>query len=176
MIDLYFFDTDCISTFLHIGRQDILVSLYNTRIHVPSFVYKELMHAPHIIISNFEEMKAFGNIIIDEITYGTEEAKLYTYLTKSAANNKRIGDGEAATIALAKYNNGVLASNNMKDISYYIDKYDLKHITTADILEKAVNDRIISIEDADSIWKEIMKNGDYMPDNSLSMYINRERK
>ena len=103
------------------------------------------MHAPDIIIiNNFEKMKESGNVFIDEIEYGTEECKLYTYLTQSSANNKKIGDGEAAAIALVKCNNGVLASNNMRDISYYIDEYGLKHTTTADILIEALEEGIIS--------------------------------
>lgn len=45
-----------------------------------------------------------------------------------------IGKGEAASISLAKEHNGIVASNNLSDIAYYIEKFKLKHITTGDIL------------------------------------------
>ena len=50
---------------------------------------------------------------------------------------KIIGKGEAAAIALAKTYNGIIASNNLKDISKYIEKYNLEHVATGDILVAA---------------------------------------
>ncbi|CCQ93181.1 hypothetical protein CULT_1240025 [[Clostridium] ultunense Esp] len=35
---------------------------------------------------------------------------------------------------MTKTNNGIVASNNLKDISSYISEFELKHITTGDIL------------------------------------------
>ena len=64
----------------------------------------------------------------------SEEYALYRELITYNGRNKVIGSGEAASISLAKKHNGVLGSNNLRDVSYYINKYSLKHITTGEIL------------------------------------------
>jgi hypothetical protein len=43
---------------------------------------------------------------------------------------KSIGSGEAAALVLARYNDGVIASNNFKDVSSYVQKFNLQHLTT----------------------------------------------
>lgn len=50
-----------------------------------------------------------------------------------------IGKGEAACIAMVKERGGTIASNNLKDVSAYVEKYGLEHITTGDILMNALN-------------------------------------
>ena len=56
---------------------------------------------------------------------------------------KIIGKGEAAAIALAKTYGGILASNNLKDISKYVTKYNLRHKTTGEILVVAIITRLL---------------------------------
>ena len=56
---------------------------------------------------------------------------------------KIIGDGEAASIALAKEYNGVIASNNLKDIAYYISKYNLSTIASQPVISNIINTNII---------------------------------
>lgn len=49
---------------------------------------------------------------------------LYRKLTTSPDKGYKIlGPGEAASIVLAKANNGIVASNNLKDIRLYINEY-----------------------------------------------------
>jgi len=36
------------------------------------------------------------------------------------------------------YLNVLVASNNLRDVMYYLEKYDIKHITTGDILKLAL--------------------------------------
>jgi hypothetical protein len=74
---------------------------------------------------------------IQNLDVGTEEYKLYETLIKGEKGMKQIGRGEASGIALAKKYNGILASNNYKDISPYIEKYKLKHTDTGQILVEA---------------------------------------
>lgn len=55
-----------------------------------------------------------------------------------------IGKGEAAGIAMVKGRGGTLASNNLKDVSFYVTKYGLQHTTTGEILIEAMNSGIIT--------------------------------
>ena len=45
-----------------------------------------------------------------------------------------IGKGEAMAIAFAKSNNGILASNNLKDIKRFVTAGDILNITSDDLL------------------------------------------
>ena len=81
---------------------------------------------------------------IKTIDAGTEEYKLYTSLVRGEKGKKSIGRGEASGIALAKTYNGILASNNYKDIAPYIEKYNLRHIDTGQILVEALRKELIT--------------------------------
>lgn len=86
---------------------------------------------------------------------------------------RKIDAGEAAAIALCISENGVLASNNMKDVAKYAEDYNLKHITTARVLNKAYEDGVINEETAERIWSEIISLDHKMPGNTFAEYQQR---
>lgn len=86
---------------------------------------------------------------------------------------KTIGKGEAAAIALAKTYNGIIASNNLKDISKYIVKYNLKHVATGDILVSALNKGYIDITTGDKIWSKMIAKRRILPTDSFTEYIKK---
>ena len=69
---------------------------------------------------------------------------------------KIIGAGEAAALAMAKECGGIIASNNLKDISGYICKYRLKHVTTADIMIEALRSGYINESQGNKIWNNML--------------------
>jgi predicted nucleic acid-binding protein len=119
LIKQLYFDTDCISSFLWVKRENILLSLFSGKIILPGDVFVELSNPsiPHIK-SKITQLKSNGDIITQQIMIGTEEYKLYDEMAISPpAGEKPIGKGEAAAIALAKANSGIVASNNLRDIN-----------------------------------------------------------
>ncbi|MEG0153703.1 MAG: hypothetical protein RR744_11130, partial [Cellulosilyticaceae bacterium] len=44
MTDEFFFDTDCLSSFLIVGQTNLITELYGGKIILPRQVYKELSH------------------------------------------------------------------------------------------------------------------------------------
>ena len=44
MTDRLFFDTDCLSSFLWVGQENLLLQLYQGRIVLPKQVFDELSH------------------------------------------------------------------------------------------------------------------------------------
>ena len=84
-----------------------------------------------------------------------------------------IGKGEAATITLARKYNGIVASNNTKDVKFLVKKYNLRHITTGDILVKAYKKGMISKDDGNLIWAKMLKRGRWLSANSFSDYLNK---
>jgi predicted nucleic acid-binding protein len=98
-----------------------------------------------------------GDAVIQPIFMNTSEYALYTKLT--SAPDKRhiiIGKGEAAAIALAFSSNGIVASNNMKDVAAYVAEFNLRHLTTGSILIKAFEESLITEQDGNQIWSMML--------------------
>ena len=142
MTEPLFFDTDCISAFLLVNNESILSKLFPGRIVIPKEVYDELSH-PSVnrvkgLKAQVDLMLQAGNATIESIMVGTDTYELYRKLTSHPdPGHKIIGRGEAASISLAKEKQGILASNNLRDISAYVTEYGLSHLTTGDIMKMA---------------------------------------
>ena len=174
MTDKLFFDTDCISAFLWVKEENILFKLYPGKIILPKLVFNELNNPsiPHIK-RKVNELCSNGDVATKEILVNTEEYKLYCELAISPPKGEKIiGKGEAAAIALAKIYNGVIASNNLKDISKYIDKYKLEYITSGDILVDALSKGYIDEVKGNEIWKNMIGKRRMLPTDTFTDYLN----
>ena len=106
------------------NNESILSKLFPGRVIISKEVYDELSH-PGVnrvkgLKAQVDIMVQSGAATIETIVVGTDTYKLYRKLTNSPDPGHRvIGRGEAASISLAKERNGILASNNLKDISVY---------------------------------------------------------
>lgn len=173
-----FFDTDCISSFLWVKRGDIIIDLFTGKIILPKPVYDELKNPiiPHIG-NEIDSMNTKEILEVLDIEVGSEAYEIYIELAIKPKDGRRpIGKGEAAAIALAKVNNGVIASNNLRDIMYYVEKYNLKHVTTGDILLKALNDKEITEDEGNCIWKKMLSKRRKLPTKTFSEYIKNKDK
>lgn len=141
------------------------------KLSIPTMLYKGDVYIPRIVYNEVTASRNYGyedqldryiNIgLIKLVDFDPfdETGKLYFQLTQNPEEGfKSIGRGEAAAIALAKNNQGVLASNNLNDISQYVKKYNLDHVTTGVIIHQAVQDEVITEEEAGKIWDEMVNN------------------
>lgn len=173
LIEEYFFDTDCISAFLWVHGECILTKLYAKHIILPAQVYKEISKVSHLR-KKVDTLITKGTLIIENMEVGSPEFQNYFQMTTNPEKGMRIiGSGEAACIAMAKERGGILASNNMRDISQYVKKYELKHVTTGDILIKALNTGIITEEDGNTIWSKMLRKKRWLPTKTFSDYLKR---
>ena len=173
MTDKLFFDTDCISSFLWVKKENILFKLYPGKVILPKQVYDELSNPsiPHIN-RRVDQLCLSEDISIEEILVNTVEFNLYYELTVAPPKGEKIiGKGEAAAIALAKTYGGILASNNLKDISKYVKKYDLEHMTTGDILVAALRKGYIDETTGNRIWSNMIVKRRMLPTNSFTEYL-----
>lgn len=173
MTDNLYFDTDCFTSFLMVQREDILVNLYLGKMILPRAVYIEFSHykarQQKILIDNMLRLKA---VSIREIPVGSDEYKLYNELAiNPPPGTKIIGRGEAAAIALSKTFGGILASNNMRDIKVYVDKFDLRHITTAGILKHAYNMGLIDETSGNIVWQDMLNKNRRLPADSFTHFL-----
>lgn len=172
MTDAIYFDTDCLSSFLWVKEFRILLSLFKGRIHIPYAVYVELSY-PSVkhFKTEIDSLIVKGVVFIDKFEPGSKEEEIYYRLVYNPENGKqKIGKGEASVIAFAKENDGTLASNNLKDVGFYIDYYKLKSLSTPTILLKAVSDRLLSDIEADLIWDKMTKKKQRFPYETFAEY------
>jgi len=161
LIETLFFDTDCISAFLWVDNESILSKLYAGRIVIPKQVYDELSHpgvnAIKSLKAQVDLLVQSGDARIETIIVGTDAYELYKKLTNNPERGHRIiGKGEAASIVLAKENKGILASNNLKDIDDYVKQFNIIHITTGDIMKKALEAGYIDEAQGNMIWANMI--------------------
>lgn len=177
MIDDLFFDTDCLSAFLWVNNTNILHELYGGKIVLPEPVYQELANPsiPHIK-QRADNMIRTKDISVKNIELNTEEYELYIQLVRGEEGQKRIGRGEAGGIALAKTYHGILASNNYKDIAPYIEKYNLRHIDTGQILTEALQKDLITEKEGNNIWNKMLAKKRKLPANTFSEYLMRQKE
>lgn len=173
MTNNIFIDTDCLSAFLWVRNESLLTKLYPGNIVIPKPVYDEIDRpALAWMKQRVDAVVASGMARIVEIKSGTEEFDLYYKLTQSPeAGYKIIGDGEASSIALAKTNNGIVASNNFKDIMQYIEEYKLEYTTTGLIMIDAYKRGFISEEQGNDLWAKMLSKRRKLGAQSFSEYL-----
>lgn len=173
MTKIVFFDTDCISSFLWTNTENLLIHCFGNDMIIPRQVYNEISKVPHLL-QKIDLMVTNGNLIIGDILINTDENALYLDMTdhRRGRSLPLIGRGEAAAIVLTKKNNGILASNNFRDVSHYVQLYKLKHISTSNIIHRVVNERIITITEADNIWTKMIEKRRRLPFATYSDYLN----
>ena len=67
-----------------------------------------------------------------------------------------------------------MGSNNLRDIQYYVDKFSLKHITTGDILVKAYEDNLITEDQGNIIWSEMLSKRRRIGANSFTEFFQKK--
>lgn len=171
MTDDYFFDTDCLSAFLWVNGESILEKLYPHRIILPSQVYDELNRVP-FLVNRVNIMLANDTANIGSMIADTDEYMDYVKMISSPDDgHKIIGRGEAAGIAMVKARGGILASNNLRDISDYVEEFNIAHITTGDILVEAYDQDVITEDEGNQLWTEMISKRRMLPTDTFSEYL-----
>jgi len=172
-----FFDTDCLSAFLWINDTNLLEQLYGGNIIIPGPVYQELSNPSIPHIKKRTDKLIDNNVAtIQEIETDKVEFQMYRTLIKGTKEQKAIGKGEAAGIALAKTYNGILASNNWKDVAGYVEKYNLRYIDTGHILMEGLEKCLITETQGNTIWEQMLKRKRMLPEKTFSEYLTKNKK
>lgn len=143
---------------------------------VPEQVYDELA-----VISRFkrsiDDMLKQKIIMVEHIDSGTKEDKLYLTLIMGAPPLRRvaIGKGESSSITLAKFDRGIVASNNLKDILFYIKKFHLSYLTTGDIMVNAYYKNYIDEGQGNAIWSEMLSNNRKIGANTFTVFLKQNK-
>lgn len=178
-------DTDFLSSFLWRNQFGIVTKVFaklGMDIVVPQVVMEELgysirtkdrLQTPLIRLNDKKEKAhGAGNVYIRDIDPFSEMGTKYEELKKN------MGQGESAAISMALYadeKTACLASNNLKDISQYVEDYEIVLWTTADVLVKAEELGIISHESAVKLWDKMYEDDLWLPERTYEEYIKRRK-
>ena len=174
-----FFDTDCLSSFLWVGREDIVLDLFPNLIVIPDQVYYELSKV-NFLKTKIDKLIKLKKVSIYSIYFGTKEYDLYLEMTNNpnhSITKMIIGKGEASAIALTITNkNSMLASNNLRDIMPYIRYYSIDYILTEDIMIEAFNKDLITETEGNDIWNKMLNKRRRLPYNSFTECLAKHTK
>lgn len=178
LTDRLFFDTDCLSSFLWTDRGCLLTQMYPGRIVVPEMVYDELRRVRQAKFNKrLDALLDSGDAERMDVDFGTATYSLFRKMTSCPdVGQPMIGRGEASAIALAKEHAGIVASNNFRDIRRYIRDLKLDYRSTGDILEEAYNDGLLSMEEAEDIWKTMLSEDCWIGADSFREYLDKPHK
>lgn len=168
-IEIYCFDSDCLSTFLSSNRMDILFKLIPApkNFIVPKQVFDELIkHSP--FQKRLNQYIVEKKFTIMEMPLSSNEIKTYLQLIKDPYS---IGRGEASAIALCHEHGYILASNNLRDVLELVDIYDINWVTTCNLIKFAFEKDFVDETQANVIWKKI-KTASLIPCSSFTKYYN----
>lgn len=179
MTEPLFIDNDCLSAFLWVDEEAILPELFPGRIILPEPVYNELGH-PRVrhLKAKVDRLIDNGDLVVRSVNtnpQSTENILYYALISGVTPVHKAIGQGEAAAIAMAKEQNGILASNNLRDVGDYVRVMNLKHVTTGDILVTALEQGLISEEQGNEIWAEMIARRRRLGASTFSEYLEQTR-
>lgn len=177
LTDSIFFDTDCICAFLWVNEVCLLEDLVEGNILIPKPVYDEISR-PSIahLKERVDRLIRKSSAKVVDLSIDSEEYDLYRELTTLSGDNKVIGRGEAASISLAKKYGGIVGSNNLKDVAYYVKKYSLKHMTTGDLLVEAHERGLITEAEGNAIWQAMLNKRRQIGARSFTEYLERKMK
>lgn len=177
LTDSIFFDTDCICAFLWVNEVCLLEKIVEGKIMIPKPVYDEIDRPsiPHLK-RRVDLLLERGSAEIVYLSVDSEEYALYGELTTFSGNNKVIGRGEAASISLAKTYDGILGSNNLKDVAYYVQKFSLEYKTTGDLLVEAYERGLITEAEGNAIWQAMLNKRRQIGAQSFTEYLENKKR
>ena len=146
-------DCDVIIHFIKAGKQLLLPKIYPNEMVILDKVKSELDKRKKNIVS-INNFIAYAKIEVVKMPNDLSIIKEYSILKKSK------GEGEAACMAVARFSKDYIASSNLSDIASYCMQYEIRYLTTMDILleaynlglmsEQECNDFIMEVKDKDS--------------------------
>ena len=150
---------------IHLDKGDalsLLFRLFGNNVYILDLVLDEL--SKNRYTSKLYE-RLFNNDFFK--TYNIPlDSKIYSEIL-NLAKNKKIGIGEASCLVVAKFDNSIIASSDLKDILEYCLVNNVKYITTLDILSIAVNRKVISITECNEIITKILSKNSYLTSNKV---------
>jgi len=86
---------------------------------------------------------------------------------------KKFGFGESVCMVFCKYNQDVIASSNIKDITEYCCQNGITWITTMDFLWKVLTSKLLTEKECNEFIKRVLDGGSKLPVRSINEFAPR---
>lgn len=170
-----FYDCDILSSLLTVDNCSFLKKIF-LNIKIPKQVYNEIMDnkSPKIFKKRLNKFINDDFVKVIDSDFGSSIDIAYQCILKGywAEDGEPIGRGEAAVIAYAIENDGIVASNNLSDVLYYTEEFKLPLLTSSMILAIAVSKKIITKQYAEGVWAKMDNSDRILPAKTFSKYFN----
>ena len=164
-------DSDVIRNFISGKKIDVLARIFPNRLCIVDIVKKELIRSKKLetIVAEFIKKNRIEEIPFPENDYDIlfEYAKLVS---------DKLGEGESACLAIARYKKKYIASSNLKDVKQYCKTYGIKNYPTFDILHIARTNRIMTEKEINNFIEEAIRDGRKLPYRTYMEYLKKEKQ
>ena len=151
-IRVVYSDSDTLSSYLNRGQFEFFMKVFeqlDIEVVIPMKVKNELYRGRRGVVRKaaLEQMIRTNRVQIHDFQDGEPEADTYYELSQ------RMGQGEAAALAFAKNSKRrcVVASNNFSDVIAYAAENNIELWPTSEIMKRAVEMCIMTMEQASSL-------------------------
>ena len=155
-----FQDSDCLICFLETNEEIVLKNLFE-KILIPYSVYSELTRpkSPDIVKKNLQSLINEGFVEIIQIEFGSNEFKTFENISSGKfTSGEIVGRGESAAIALAIEYNGIVASNNLRDVVFFSNHFKVPILTSSMIMAFSLELKLMTKDELEIIWQKILNN------------------
>ena len=164
-------DCDVIIHFTKAGHQLLLPKIYPNRFVILDKVKEELDQRKKslVALNNFVEWTK-----IEVIPF----PKDINIIREYARLKIKMGQGEAACMAVAKHTNDYIASSNLKDIKKYCEENGIIYLTTMDILLEAYLKGLLTETSCNNFIQEVKSKDSKLIDriDTISQYSKKVKK
>lgn len=166
-------DADVVSHFITAGEGKNINKIFpNNNIYILDKVHAELQNWRSIQVRN-EISDILSKKILKLIKFPEENElvkKEYLWIKKMMFK----GDGESASLALARFDNKILASSNLRDIMPYCIRHNMNYLTTMDFLCEAIRIGFYTNQQCNDFISKVLNNKSILPVNCIEDYKCRD--
>ena len=106
---------------------------------------------------------------IKEVVFGGSAEQLREYAR--LVSKEMLGRGECACMVYCRFNNNVVGSSNLKDITKYCNTHNIKYLTTVDFLYYGIKHGIWTEEEATAFIEVVNNKGSKVPVVDFKEYV-----
>lgn len=162
-------DADVVSHFIVAGEINVINQIFPAfQIWILDKVHAELQQWPSVSVRN-QISAILSKKVLRLMPFPEENATIVKeYLWIKTVLFK--GDGESASLAVARHNKDILASSNLRDIANYCKMHRIDFLTTMDFLCEALRTGLFSIKRCDEFISKVLAAGSRLPVRKMSEY------
>jgi heterodisulfide reductase subunit A-like polyferredoxin len=166
-------DADVIRNFISGGAINKLAKIFPNRLCILDIVKNELLRSKSLVqpVNDFITNSKIEEIIFPDDNYEI----LFEYSKLQSEKYGRLGDGESACLAVARFEKKYIASSNLKDIILYCKEHKIKNYPTFEILHEAKIKGIMTEKEIDTFINTAKSKGRKLPYDSYKEFLKEEK-